>query len=408
MINYSALDYLKIDIANMRGLDQEQFEDRIAWVDRIEDNPDVKLEDYVEHAESPYQFMAAVLAYRDALAGIPTGHMVGLDAAASGIAIMGVVTGCKTTCMNTGLIGSKRKDMYGECTKEMNLILDSDNKFPRKTVKAAQMCHYYGSKQEPKNTFGEDTPELVAFYQAQEIVAPGPTRLMEDLLMSWQPFALDHHWTMPDGFEVVKPVLSKEKSKIEIDELDHAQIQYVYEVNKGEKRGLSVAADATHSVDGFVVREVRRRCNTDHEQLMEARKLLTEQISNCHNYPVQSSTQLELLWKAHGYMSLVGIEQSPALISRLSQEYCLELLALVNQTLEYKAFDCVFIHDEFKCHANHMNRLREVYTGIMAELAESDVIQEIIRQIRNEPDYVLEKLSDDLGDLIREGEYGIS
>jgi len=153
----------------MRGLDQEQFEDRIAWFDRIESNPDVSFDDYLEYADKPYQYKAALLAYEDALAGIPTGHLVGMDAAASGVSIMGVCMGCKVTCANTGLIGSKRMDMYGECTKAMNTLLESDNQYPRKTVKTAQMTYWYGSEAEPKNAFGEGET-LEAFYKAQETV----------------------------------------------------------------------------------------------------------------------------------------------------------------------------------------------------------------------------------------------
>ena len=102
--------------------------------------------------------------------------------------------------------------------------------------------YFYGSKNRPKQIFGEDTEELMAFYQAQEMVAPGACKMMVELLGSWQPFALEHAFTLPDGFNAVVPVLQKMKAKLEIDELDHQSLTYIYEDNIGSERGLAVAA----------------------------------------------------------------------------------------------------------------------------------------------------------------------
>ena len=90
--------------------------------------------------------------------------------------------------------------------------------------------------------FGDETDELMAFYQAQELVAPGACYMMRELLDSWQPYALEHSHTLPDGFHVRVPVLQKMKAKIEIDELDHTTLTYIYEDNIGSEFGLAVAA----------------------------------------------------------------------------------------------------------------------------------------------------------------------
>lgn len=81
MMRFSSLDYIKIDIANQFGmsLDKKSFKQRIAWVNSVKD-----LRSKIKDAEKPVQFMAGVLALEDAQAGIPTGHLVGLDACASG------------------------------------------------------------------------------------------------------------------------------------------------------------------------------------------------------------------------------------------------------------------------------------------------------------------------------------
>jgi len=218
MQSFRGIDYLRIDIANQYGLDKEPYATRIKWVLRN----DADLEALVNDADQDHQlqYLAAVMAYRDAQNGIPTGHLVGFDACASGLQIMAALTGCDVTAASTGLIGDVRKDIYGDTTKAMSLILGVDVEVKRKDVKSAQMPLFYGSKQKPKDVFGDGTPEFFAFHEANKQVAPGAVELMDVLLASWQPYALSHDWTMPDGFTVYCPVMVKTDTKIEVDELD--------------------------------------------------------------------------------------------------------------------------------------------------------------------------------------------
>jgi len=64
--------------------------------------------------------------------------------------------------------------------------------------------------------------------------------------------------------------------------------------------------------------------------------------------------------------------------------------------------------DEMKCHPNHVNDMRKIYQCILAELADSNVGECIIRELRNDPTYTLCKYSYDLGDEIMKGEYFLS
>ena len=129
MNTYTPVEYLKIDIANQFGHDKKTFPQRIAWTNSIKD-----LRSKTQQAEKPAQYLAGALALEDALSGVPTGHLVGLDACASGIAILGILAGCHTTSKNTGIVGQKRMDMYHECTEEMNVA-----GYGRSDVKGAQM-----------------------------------------------------------------------------------------------------------------------------------------------------------------------------------------------------------------------------------------------------------------------------
>jgi hypothetical protein len=402
MKRYSPIEYIKIDIANHYGYDKKTFAQRIAWVDSIKD-----LRAKVHSAEKPPQFLAAVYALEDALDGEPSGHLVGLDACASGISILGILSGCHTTSQNTGIIGTKRMDFYKVCTDTMNELLPTDIEVKRIDAKQATMTSYYGSKAKPKEIFGDETDELMAFYQAQEYIAPGACMMMRELLASWQPYALEHSHTMPDGFNSIVPVLQKCKAKIEVDELLHTTLTYIYEDNIGSEKGLAVAANATHACDSLLVRELVRRCNYDKEQLVNTYSLLTSHA----NTPITSKTihPFEQLVLNHFFISLRGAEIITAEnVLEFSLDYREELRLLLKEVLSKPRFDVICIHDEYKCHANYMNILRETYMTILAELADSTVGQQLIRELRNDDSYVLTKLSTDLASEIMKSEYTLS
>jgi hypothetical protein len=400
MKTYSGINYVKIDIANCYGYDKKSFEQRIAWVDSIKD-----LRKLVPKAENSAGYLAAVMALEDAKAGVPSGHLVELDACASGISILGILAGCHMTSKNTGTIGQKRMDFYGECTKAMNSLLQSDIEVDRTDAKKATMTSYYGSKAKPKEIFGEDTDELMAFYMAQETIATGACMMMKELLNSWQPYAYKHKHTLPDGFNSIVPVLQKCKTKVEIDELDHATLTYIYEENVGAEKGLAVAANVVQAIDAFIVRELVRRCNYDHIQLLLISAILDGNKTNKGT----GEHEFEKLALAHGFISLRGAEFIDCYnVLEFSLEYRQELYALIQETLSRSGLDVLTIHDAFKCHPKYMNYLREVYMTILAELADSTVGQQIIREVRNDPSYVLNKLSNDLGDEIMKAQYFLS
>ena len=403
MKQYSAFKYLQIDLANHYGLDKEQFEDRIAWV---KENDGI-LESLAPMAEDHFRYQAALLAYRDAQAGKPIGYLIGLDAAASGIAILGALTGCKITAANTGIIGTRRRDIYGKCTKVMSDLLDADVEVDRDPVKKSLMTSYYGSKAKPKEVFGEDTPELQAFYEAAETVAPGASALKEILLMAWQPHADLHEWIMPDGFHVRLPVLQTMESRLEIDELEHTTIKMLYEDNVGTERGLSLVANFTHAQDSMLCREVGRRCKYDETRLLISAELLAYHISTWDSRPVDNP-RIQQLWENTGFLSLVGIERiTEDSINNFSRAYCEALLELIQTTLNKPSFDILFIHDEYLCHPNYMNHVRQTVIDVLAEMADSRLAEDILLQITGSPVDV-PHLSDHLGDEIRKSEYIIS
>jgi len=94
-------------------------------------------------------------------------------------------------------------------------------------------------------------------------------------------------------------------------------------------------------------------------------------------------------------------------VEHLSNKHIEQLLAIIQTMVIHKPFAMVTVHDEFKCHANNMNHLRQHYINILAELAESNVLSDILSQLYGIPGHA-DKLSNNLGQLIRGSNYALS
>lgn len=410
--HYTGYEWLLIDAASQFGFDKLTFEDRIAWSTK---NIDI-LEAFIDDAETKPLYIKAVMAIRKAQQRIPTGHLVGVDASCSGIQIMSVLTGCKTGALATGLIDPDvRADAYTACTKVMNDILGGQLDIPRADAKASLMTSFYGSKQQPKLIFGEDTPELNAFYSAAQAIAPGAWELLQDLLGSWQPYTLLHAWKLPDGYDARVKVMKKIEARIEVDELDHATFTYQFYENEGSKKGLSLAANVTHSFDAYVLRSMHRRCNYDHTVISKAVLILQlemmERAAGSYRSPSMTSERFAYYVAQYERSGLADVVLVPFLdatnVQNLSDAHVEALASIVQGMLQYKPFELVTIHDEYRAHANNVNWVRYQYKEILAELAESTVLDDILSQIHGKSITFQRPVNSTLGAKIRESSYGL-
>jgi hypothetical protein len=408
---YSGWQYLLIDAATHYGHDKATFEQRIAWAEMNLH----QLEALAEFAETKPLYLKAVMAIRKAQAGIPSGHLVGVDGCCSGIQVMSVLTGCEAGAKATGLVDPDvRADAYSACTGAMNDILGGGLVVSRSDAKSALMTSFYGSKAQPKIIFGEDTKELAAFYEAAKAIAPGAWELLQDLLASWQPYALSHEWVLPDGFDARIKVMTKKTARIEVDELDHASFSYEFYENQGQKAGLSNAANLTHSVDAYILRAMHRRCNYDREVVEHAAALLEiEMISRSLGLGMAPSDPEDPIctyldhYERSTVADVVILPYLTAVNTRyMSQEHLDKLATIVNGMLQYQPFELVTIHDEFKAHPNNVNWVRWNYKEILADLADSYLLDDLLSQIHGSQG-TFNKLSHNLGDVIRNSNYGL-
>ena len=417
MKTFTGWEYLLIDAANAWGLDKLLFEERIKWAeDHLHE-----LEALADQAETKTRplYLKAVQAIRKAQRGEPTGHLVGFDGVCSGVQIMSAITGCYEGAKATGLIDTGvRPDAYTITTNVMNEILHDQGlsvSVSRNDAKKALMTSFYGSKKTPKTLFGEDTPELHAFYQAAHKVAPGAWDLLQDLLASWQPWALEHTWVLPDGYEAKVKVMEKKEVRIEVDELDHATFTYEFYENEGTKKGLANAANVVHSIDALVLREMHRRCNYDPEEILRAcsairGELVRREANSCEEDEMDPNSKINYYvghWARSGFASIVILPHINATNVRMIPTEHLQELAAIIETMNHKPFPIITVHDEFKAHPNNINHLRQHYINILAELADSVIVSDILSQIHGTPG-TFPKLSNDLSKHIRNSNYALS
>lgn len=415
--NFSGYEYLQIDVANNAPLDLDKipYPERIAWT--TSHNADLE---EIGKTSSPWKekplYTKAVMALRKTQKGLPTGHMMHFDAVCSGAQIASALTGCVSGSTATGLVHPNvRADLYTDVQKRMGNILGRNMSDSRKDVKLAVMSALYGSKAEPRALFGDETPELEAFNKALFEIATGASLLLEMLISSWQPDALEHKWVLPDGFVAKIKVMVPKTTRIEVDELDHSTFTYAYEDNEPTEHGLSLAANVIHSCDAYLLRSVIRRCSYDAERVTVLNFAITYElleretgVEPANFSGVDESLDYYIhLYATTGVVDTVVIPYlDENLITILPTDYLAKLNSILEMMLEQRPFPVITVHDSYAAHPNNINVLRNHYRNVLADMSESSMLSDILSQINGRP-ITVNKLSVGLPETIRKSNYAI-
>lgn len=382
MKTYTAIEYILLSLSEYYGTGKLNFEKRIESILELihgthsAEQVHETLMTKAPAAKKPALFTAAANALRDALKGEEIGFLVGMDASASGPQIMGVLSGCEKTCYATGLIDKDEpKDLYKLLVSDMNTRLAESINTDRDAVKSATVPFFYGSTEKPKEVFIEGSAAYKEYFTALNNIAPGACEVKSDLMSCWQAYDDTHSWVMPDNFHVVCRVFDREEKKIEVDELNHASFTHSFFEHRGTKTGLSLAANVIHSVDALIAREMVRRCNYKPSEMRYAAQVLKRHAINAGG-PIQKD-----------FISLHHVPHiTPEYVKKnLTENQCRLLYRLITVTLTKPSFEILVIHDDFKCHPNYMNELRQHYLNILIELGHSDLLSNLISQIVKRP-----------------------
>ena len=416
MKHYTGWQMLCIDVANNHytGLDKLTFEPRIEWVEQNLDVLEAEAEGRSWKQRPMY--IKAVSALRKAQQKIPTGHLVGFDAICSGLQIMSVLTCCLSGARATGLVDQDvRSDAYAKAAEIISSLLGFHTEGERNKIKLALMSAFYGSKKEPEKLYGKNTPELTAFHRAMYILGPGACQLLQLLVDSWRSNTLSHDIILPDGFDSRVKVMVRKEAKIEVDELDHATFQYMWYENDCEERGLKNAANTIHAVDGYVLRSLIRRCNYDRDHAEYASMCIENEllernlgiVSQDMDFDTDKLSYYRNLFEQSGIADIVILPYlDQASVSALTDKHLRALNKVLETMLAHKPFEIVTVHDDFKCHANNVNYLRQHYNNILADLAESTTLDWLLSQLYQTPLH-FPKLNPELPDIIRNANYAL-
>ncbi len=390
MQEFTGTEYVMIDIANQFGLDRENWSERLAWVNKNT----YQLEALMDEAKHPLLYIKAVYALRDAELGIPSGHLIGLDATASGPQLLACLTGCIQTGALTNLVFSGRRvDLYGEMADIMGLGLTRD------IIKNPLMVTFYNSIAEPKKIFGDGTPEYIRFMETIQKELPGAVEAMEAINAFWDDSVSAQHWIQLDNMNCHVNVKTQCKAVIEADEIG-SSFTYVWDEVGPSSNGISLPANMTQSFDALVVREMKRRCNYDLPRVQTvynaAKAELTKRLPNNYGRPLEP----EMICMNH----ITGMELTS--LQRMSPFDLGRIVLRLEKMLKHKPFPIVTIHDEFKAHPNNMNVVRYNYKEILAEIAECPALSNVLGTMQ--PCNHYEKLSHDLPRAIRDSEYALS
>jgi D-mannonate dehydratase len=161
-----------------------------------------------------------------------------------------------------------------------------------------------------------------------------------------------------------------------------------------------------HSIDGYIVRTMHRKCNYDSVVVQNAYQAICNAIGQAKS---KASNQVQYYIDQYERSTVADVVVLPYIMENataLSDKHLEKLKALCEQMLKHKPFPIVTIHDQFNCHAGNVDQMRYHYKETLADLADSEILSDIFSQIYGIK-LTYQKLSNDLGNKIRESEYAI-
>jgi hypothetical protein len=122
------------------------------------------------------------------------------------------------------------------------------------------MTAMYNSVAQPQEAFGEDTPELNAFYETLNHLFPGAMNVLEALNDRWDKQADYHTFKCIDGHVAYMPVINTIEGTLSVEGLE---LPYIYKEQGTSDVGTSLAPNFVHANDGYLVRFVVESANAE-------------------------------------------------------------------------------------------------------------------------------------------------
>jgi len=385
-------EYLMADIA----CKHDKAYEKLGWDERLAHFAEIDFKDKktFKEASNPVGLRAAYLAMEDAMNQKPSGYMISLDAASSGLQLLALLVSCPTSWK---LCGGDESilDAYAEIFVHMNTDLNID----RKDVKQSIMTALYGSTATPKAVFGEDVD---VFYDTMEKLAPGAWDLNLGIQELWDEIdGTTYDWVLPDNFYAC--IETHDKEIIPFHFLDQ-EFQVIQKVNERPRFHKGLGPNLIHSIDGMIVREMYRRCQFDQHVTARVANLIIEGANGTDGKSADMVKTLWTLYEESGFLSVRILdylfEDTIGLVDALT-------IAKLIQSLPNQSFQLVCVHDCFRCHPNYGNDLRRQYNTILCQIANSELLRFIASQVADQ-DIKAKKVGKIPDEVILNANYALS
>lgn len=362
--------------ANYQGTEWEKCTLKFAKEEALTDEGIKNIQEYIKQLKPDEEYLrfTANHALTEGTTD-KTGIFIGADASASGMQIISVLYRCITTATNVGIL-DKTKDAYSEADKEANLQVPQGMN-SRAVFKQCCMQHSYGGVQTPKELLGEDNyakfrETMWKLFPAVEYYVTGiPSIYYESPVFTW---------TLPDDGVVQQPVIETHNVRLALPHYPHVDFGYAFKALTPKEHGVEMAANIVHSIDGYIARELIYRAAKGTE-LCANMQIVGESIEDALARAIK---QTGGQGKKGTTFSLYKLLETPATKwSLLGNEFLTKAQAYIKaiKELDMPSFEVISIHDDFKCHPNYIGYVKWLYLEILAELAESTILQDIVTEI---------------------------
>lgn len=173
----------------------------------------------------------------------------------------------------------------------------------------------------------------------------------------------------------------------------------------------------THSYDGYIVRELHRRCNYNPRKIL-ARISIIENYLSGNQTDVKHRTignkrklmRLQHLALRFNTVSVRAVDYIDKFsIIGCREKYLKELLKHLKHMLTHVPFEVRTIHDEFAACPNHVTRMKQTYSDLLAEAYDSTWLFDIIQDLsgksfhQNQPEF-----NNEVYEAIKENTYALN
>ena len=350
---FSTLEYILIDIANHAGFDKLSYQDRLAkayeMIESLQDGS-ITIQDLMDKCdESPFELQNAIQAYLKK----DLNHVVGLDAVNQALQLYGVVTADLSTSSLASLGINARTDAYQLLADELNTSIGT-NIFNRNNCKKALMITLYGS--------------TVAYTKVLEALKLNDQLELAKLIGIEQDVHDD--WFEAEFEKAMKEIAPKAMEAMEVlQELNDPEVGTYYWTMP----------------DGFKV-----KYDVKSTQTVELKATSRGGV----NFTYSASHKVYAPSKFNRGMS-------PNIIHSIDGYVAREMV----RRMDGKFIST--IHDQFNCKAVDCALMQQNYLDIMCELLESNILNDIIKQI-NPNARLVEKSNTLIKEQIQRSSYAIS